>query len=227
MTDQSFDKKLEKEAYEYLQQLNESRGVATTNRQKGQRKRRLREKLSQSSSIANEAIEFSDEHSMFQVGFNALIRKFGLSQTQSQDLEKYGSPPGAELSVDPLEEDEIIEDQDEIDTNYVISTNKEAFGGGRVYGSFFQWVRDVYIPQRPILRDMVYNNYWTDKKTGQLRFGSPRSTQAKNNAIKWVAYQVRKYAAINGIKPSSVVFTKSNTILNYDSKSHILRGRDG
>lgn len=229
----SFDTALREEAEKYLQSVNDKLGTATTNRQIGQRRRRLREALYEYSSQSSGNKQFTDNEASFKdAAINALIEEVNIQDSMGADIEKYGSPPGGMLR----DEEDYLEDTDdeEIIEGYVIKPKTAEIFGDE--DGFADWMVNVYLQKRPQLKKMIEYNYWKTKggkpiKGGgktkpQLKFGKKRSPEGLAKALEWVSWRLRTHISEKGIKPNSVVISDYNTILNYDSGSHELnRGR--
>jgi hypothetical protein len=223
MTAQPFDAELQEEANRYLQSINEKRGEATTARQEGQRKRRLREALYKMSTVATGIKEFSDdsETSFTQAAISAIVESANIKNSIGADIEQYGSPPGGELIDDTNYEEEAEEDEEIV--GYVLKPQTASLFGTK--DGFSDWMRNVYLKERPQLEQMVNFNYWR-VKDGSYHFGTERSRAAKMKARKWLSWKLREKISAQGIQPNSVTFSKNSTILNYDNGSHTLdRGR--
>jgi len=216
---------MEKEAEKYLTELNEKRGGATSARQIGQRRRRLKEKLYKISSSTTTDISFKedDNDSLNQGIINAVVKSADIEDSVGQMIETYGSPAGGDI-VDDNEYDDEYE-EDETRTGYTLfPKNKSKLFGGK--DSFEKWMKNVYLPARPELYAMVEFNYWR-RRDGTLVWGKQRTRKAKNKALKWISYQLRKAISAKGITPNSVTISKTTTILNYDVGQHTLnKGRD-
>lgn len=222
MTEQPFDAELRREAESYLQTLNEKRGPATSKRQVGQRKRRLREALYKLASISTGKMSFtSDEASFREAAINATVNEANIANSIGSDIERYGSPPGGELIDDTDYDDET--DDDEVEDYTLFPQSKTIFG---TKDGFADWMRNVYLKARPDLDKMIKYNYWK-VKDGSIHYGSERSSTAKRKAHKWISMRLRQHISEKGIRPNSVIFSPHSTILNYDSGSHTLdKGRD-
>lgn len=218
-----FDDYMVREADKYLKDINKNRGEATTNRQVGQRKRRMREALYKLSSITTGNLSFtSTPESLKQAGIEAAVSQANIENSIGQELERYGSPPGGELVDNTNYEDE--EDEDEVLTNYTLKPkNAEIFGDKDGFGN---WMKDVYLKSRPMLQDMIDYQYWK-LKDGSYNFGKKRSATDRAKAMKWLSYTLRQRISANGITPNSVIISNSTTILNYETGSHTLnKGRN-
>jgi len=218
---------LEKEADKFLQSLNERRGSATSNRQVGQRKRRLREALYQASSQTTGNMSFTDNpESMKQAAIEAIVADAQIEDSVGQMLERYGSPAGGEL-IDDTDYEEMVEheeQEDETIEGYVLKPkNAKIFGDKDGFGD---WMKNVYLSERPMLNKMIEYNYWK-VKDGSIHFGKPRNMEQYIKALKWTSYNLRQQISAHGITPNSVTLSSSTTILNYDAGSHTLnKGRD-
>ncbi|MBC8549027.1 MAG: hypothetical protein H8D23_05190 [Candidatus Brocadiales bacterium] len=216
---------LEKEAKEFLQSLNERRGRATSNRQVGQRKRRLKEALYavSATTTGNKTFSTDNPQSMQQAAIEALVEEVNIKDSVGEMLERYGSPSGGMLVDDSEYDDEIEEDQDEVHNDMVLFPKTATIFGDK--DGFGDWMKNVYLSDRPMLQKMIDYNYWK-VKDGSIHFGKERTPEAKAKAYKWVSYQLRKHISKNGIHPNTVTISNSTTILNYDAGEHTLnRGR--
>jgi len=217
-----FDSYMASEADRYLQTINDKKGAATNKRQVGQRKRRLREQLYKLATITTGNLQFtSTPESMKQAGIEAAVAEANIENSIGQELEKYGSPPGGELVDDTNYEEEA---QDEVLENYTLKPKNATIFGDK--DGFGDWMINVYLEARPMLKKQVYFNYWK-VKSGEIHFGSERSAASLAKALKWVSYTLRKRISANGITPNTTVISSTTTILNYDSGSHtLMKGRD-
>jgi len=216
MTAQPFDAELQEEADRYLQTINEKRGQATTARQEGQRKRRLREALYKLSTVSSGSKEFSDDASFIEAAVSSVVESANIKDSIGSDLERWGSPPGGEL----IDDSETDEEEDNEIVGYILKPKSAEIFGTK--DGFADWMRNVYLKERPLLADMIKYNYWK-VKDGSYHFGKERTPAAKRKAHKWVSWQLRTMMSAQGIRPNSVTFSKNNTILNYDSGSHTLK----
>lgn len=216
-----FDDYMVRETDKYLKDINKNRGVATTNRQVGQRKRRLREALYKLASISTGLLSFTTTaESLKDAGISAAIEQANIKDSVGQELERYGAPPGGELIDDTDYEDEM---GDETLENYVLKPKTASIFGDK--DGFGSWLNDVYLESRPLLRDMVNKQYWK-VKDGSYHFGEERSVSDKAKAMKFISWKLRDRISKNGIRPNSVIISNSTTILNYESGSHTLnKGR--
>jgi hypothetical protein len=134
------------------------------------------------------------------------------------DLEKYGSPAGAELddNEDGYEEDEQEQPEERTDywqdsRNIVFNPPWQTIGGDNSTGGktkFRRWLENIYLkdPKQKDLKQAV------DGVSGKK----------KRNMMRRISYGVRMHIAQNGLKPNSLSHydTEDNLIeLQYDNGS--------
>lgn len=219
-----FDDYILQEADKYLKEVKENRGEATTNRQIGQRKRRLREALYKATSESSGNLQFTTTpESLKEAGIEAAIQQANIDDSVGEEIEKYGVPPGGMLIDDTNYEDELEMEDEVLYDHTLYPKNAEIFGDKDGFGD---WLQNVYLQSRPLLKDMIDYQYWR-LKDGSYNFGKKRNNIQRAKALKFLSWKLRERISKNGITPNSVTVSSTTTILNYDSGSHTLsKGRD-